>query len=168
MYYLEISNSKNFIEIRQKIFNLALLLLIFLTTIWGCLFEGMRLSQWIFLIDQTCLAISILCDFKSIAMLVIYSIILFMLVLNVMVYGDANFEGIHLVGDFQVGYQDFFTSKTGLTCSVFYPMDKTTYKKSISRNTNSRWLRHGEKSLKGLTRATADIGSTQHPPQCLF
>lgn len=168
MYYLEITNSKNFIEIRQKIFNLALLLVIFITTIWGCMFEGMRVSQWIFLIDQTFLAVTILCDFKSYVVLIIYSIILAMLILNIMIYGDANFKGLKLVGDFQVGHQDFHTSKSGITCSVYYPMDKDVYNKTISRKRNSRWLRHGNKSLRGLTLATADIGSTTAPPECLF
>jgi hypothetical protein len=100
LYYLEISNAKHFIEIRQKIFNSALLLLILLTTIWGCIFEGMRVSQWIFLINQTGLSISIICDFKSYTVLIIYSIFLSMLILNVAVYGDANFKGIKLVGDY--------------------------------------------------------------------
>jgi len=47
-------------------------------------------------------------------------------------------------------------------------MDKSTYKKTISNKRNTRWLRHGKKSLRGLTLATADIGSSSHPPVCLF
>ena len=48
-------------------------------------------------------------------------------------------------------------------------MDKSTYSRQIKyRKRNTRWLRHGNKSLRGLTRATADIGSTKHPPECVF
>ena len=104
MYYIELSNANEFIEIRQKIFNLALLILILITTIWGCIFEGLRVSQWIFLVAQTGLAISILFDVKSSVILAVYCFILGMLILNVMIYGDANFKGIKLVGDFQVGH----------------------------------------------------------------
>ena len=51
MYYLEIADSKSLIAVRQKVFNLAFLILMLVTTVWGCVLEGMRVSQWIFLIS---------------------------------------------------------------------------------------------------------------------
>lgn len=46
-------------------------------------------------------------------------------------------------------------------------MDRGEYRKKI-RGHNSNWLRYGNKSLVGLTRSTADIGSKTHPPTCIF
>lgn len=36
------------------------------------------------------------------------------------------------------------------------------------RGRNTRWLRYGKKSLKGVSIASADIGAKKHPPTCLF
>ena len=44
MYYLEIADAKSLIAVRQKVFNLAFLILMLVTTVWGCVLEGMRVS----------------------------------------------------------------------------------------------------------------------------
>jgi hypothetical protein len=36
------------------------------------------------------------------------------------------------------------------------------------RGRNTRWLRYGKRQIKGVAKATADLGSSKHPPICIF
>ena len=84
-------------------------------------------------------------------------------------YGEANFKGINIIGPYQVGHKDIYSSKDGIAVSVYYPMDRAVYKKTIrKRGKNTKWLRYGSKSLRGVSIASADIGAKNHPPTCLF
>ena len=86
-----------------------------------------------------------------------------------MVYGEGNLKRLKMVGQYQVGHRDFNLNTSGITCSVYYPMDKHIYKQNIKKEgRNSKWLRHGEDSLTGISRATADYGAEEAPPRFLF
>ena len=84
--------------------------------------------------------------------IIVYSIINF-------IYGDANFSEVVMHGKYQVGHMEFFTEKEGICISVYYPMDRAEYnrtlKKDKTRNTN--WLRYGRKSLKGFSLSMAEF-----------
>jgi len=45
-------------------------------------------------------------------------------ILNVICFGDANFNCLKMVGPYQVGHSEYFTSSGGNAVSVYYPMDK--------------------------------------------
>ena len=63
------------------------------------------------------------------------------------VYGEGNLKRIKLRGKYQVGHQDFYL-ESGIAASVYYPMDKSEYKKNIGKKgRNTLWFRYGEKSL---------------------
>jgi hypothetical protein len=55
----------------------------------------------------------------------------------------------------------------GNEVSVYYPMDKKEYNSKISRN-NVKWLRHGDKTLLGIAKASVDYGKDEHPHMILF
>lgn len=134
--------------------------MVFVTFIWGSFSEGIRGPQWIFMFVFCMLASAIIFDLDSYVILAIYTVILLLIFLNIFIYGDANFNELKMVGDYQVGHQDIHTSKTGIAVSCYYPMDKIEYDRNIrKRHRNTKWLRYGQSSIKGLTRATADIGS---------
>jgi len=57
----------------------------------------------------------------------------------------------------------------GNAVSVYYPMDKSEYKRMINRfGRNTKWLRWGESSLKGISYAAGDFQKKKGPPLCLF
>jgi len=51
--------------------------------------------------------------------------------------------------------------------SVFYPMDRETYKKVIAKS-NVKWLPYGKKSSVGLAKSTAPYGTKNHSPIWMF
>ena len=98
-----------------------------------------------------------------------FTLTLVLSVLNNSIYGEANFKGINMIGPYQVGHKDIYSSKDGVAVSVYYPMDRAEYARTIrKRGRNTRWLRYDKKSLKGVSIAVADIGARRHPPTCLF
>ena len=103
---------------------------------------------------------SILFNLDSFTILGVYSAVLLLILINVAIYGDANFRDLKMVGEYQVGHQDIHTSKSGIAVSCYYPMDRKEYNRHMkSRRRNTKWLRYGHSSIRGLSRATADIGS---------
>ena len=51
---------------------------------------------------------------------------------NNLIFGEGNFKSINLIGKYQVGHKDIFTSKDGIAVSIYYPMDKDIYDISIN------------------------------------
>ena len=91
-------------------------------------------------------------DIYSIIPFIIYTSFVLLSILNVSFFGDANFNGLKMVGPYQVGHKEFHTSINGLAVSVYYPMDRREYKRTIHlRGRNTKWLRYGESSVKGMT-----------------
>ena len=82
-------------------------------------------------------------------------------VLLLLAFGDSDFSRVKLTGPFQVGHRDIRT-KFGNEVSVYYPVDKEVYKRMLRRSTNSDWLRHGDKSLQGIARASVPYGEEKH------
>jgi len=65
-------------------------------------------------------------------------------ILNISFFGDANFNGLRMVGPYQVAHKEFHTIINGLAVSVYYPMDREEYRQTIHlRGRNSKWLRYG-------------------------
>ena len=64
------------------------------------------------------------------------------------VYGNGDLSKANTKGLFAVGYKEFHVKKTSCAVSVFYPMDKNTYNKSIYKS--RYWLnyRKGDKFIK--------------------
>ena len=64
---------------------------------------------------------------------------------------------------------EFYTKKDGYAVSVYYPMDRIEYNRTLKkdRSRNTLWLRYGRKSLKGLSLSSAEF-YTNHPPTCLL
>jgi hypothetical protein len=83
-------------------------------------------------------------------------------------FGDSDFSRLKLRGPYQVGYREFRMEKFGNEVSVYYPVDKPEYsmymQKSLSNNTF--WLRHGDHTLLGISKATAPIGRKNHINSC--
>lgn len=102
-------------------------------------------------------------DVYSIIALVIYCSFLTFSILASFIFGEANFNRLKMVGEYQVGHKDYFT-RDGISVSIFYPMDRGEYDKTINLpGKNSYWFRHGFKSRLGLTKATAEWEKENHP-----
>ena len=63
------------------------------------------------------------------------------------IYGNSDLSKANTKGLFAVGYKEFHVKKTSCAVSVFYPMDKNTYNKSIYKS--RYWLnyRKGDKFI---------------------
>ena len=146
--------------------NYGFITAILVTAVWGAVYEGLRTSQLCFMALFTIQAILIVSGVNSLIMLVFYFVGMAVIVGYVAGYGEGNLSRIKLVGPYQVGHREFHLQHSGNAVSVYYPMDKADYHKQ--RKNNTKWFRYGESSLKGMARATADIGSTKHPPSWFY
>ena len=123
------------------------------------------------MIPKPYISLSILMVLKIywVSALVIYTCVLLVLILATCIYGDGNFKKLKMVGKYQVGHREFHTTKSGLAVSCYYPMDRQEYNRRINeKGRNTRWLRYGKHSLKGLTKASANVGSREHLPEWFF
>jgi len=137
--------------------------------IWGSIYEGLRLSQYLFLITFLALAIVIMVGEYSLTVSIIYFAVLLLIVLWLTIYGDGNLAKIKLVGPYEVGHKDFHLKESGIAVSAYYPIDKDEYRRNKNnKERNTSWFRYGDKSLLGMTRATADIGSQNHLPPWFY
>ena len=153
----------------EKVLQYTLITLIFLCAVVGAIYEGIRFQQYFFILASMWMSVLILTDSQSIVGLTVFVIVLLVSVLNNVLFGEANFRLLKMVGPYQVGHQDIHTSQEGIAVSVYYPMDIDEYKILIKRRKrNTKWLRYGEEQILGITKATADIGSKTHPPTCIF
>lgn len=50
------------------------------------------------------MAASIFFDWDSYIVLAVHTLVLLLILLNVAIYGDANFRDLKMVGDYQVGH----------------------------------------------------------------
>ena len=82
-------------------------------------------------------------------------------------FGEFDFQRLKMEGPYQVGYKEFRTSRLDTEVSVFYPISKVHYAKMIKKN-NSVWLRHGDKTLRGIAKASVPYGIENHPPMPFF
>lgn len=59
-----------------------------------------------------------------------------------------------LNGPYEVGFREFRTAELDNEVSVFYPISKEEHRRHINDpGRNTKWLRHGDKTLAGLARA---------------
>jgi hypothetical protein len=168
----ELIISKEFIFLPlniQRAVGYSLISVIFVVALIGARYEGIRFQQYLFLMSYIWIAFLVFTDSHSMIALAVFSFVLTLSVLNNILFGEATFNHLKMVGPYQVGHQDIHTSLTGIAVSVYYPMDTKEYKVLINkRHRNTRWLRYGQHQLIGLSKAAADIGSKTHPPTCIF
>jgi len=146
-----------------------LVVLIIASTLYGAVFDGIRTSQYLFLLVFIALSVVIVIGYWSEAIAIIYSVVLLLILLYNIIYGEGNLKKIKIVGPFQVGHQDWHLTNSGIAASVYYPMDRKVYAHEIKeKGRNTHWLRYGNSSLTGLAKATADIGSDKHLPPWFY
>lgn len=80
-------------------------------TIWGAIYEGIRVQQYLFLVSFSTIAVFVMMDCYSVIVLTIFVIVMLLLIISNAVYGDANFSELKMVGPYQVGHKDIYTSK---------------------------------------------------------
>ena len=135
---------------------------------WGALYEGVRFQQYPYILAYFVICFMIMIKYHSYIVLSCYTAILFLTIVNNVIYGESCFTNMNLIGPYQVGHMDIHT-KDGSAVSVFYPMDKSMYNQQIKKGRkNSNWFRYGNKSLRGIAIASADIGDKSHPPPWVF
>jgi hypothetical protein len=83
-------------------------------------------------------------------------------------FGESNLERLKVTGPFEVGHREFRSTKLGSEISVYYPVDRTHFKRHFTRKRNTSWLRHGDKTLLGLVKASVPYGREDPPPACVF
>ena len=71
-------------------------------------------------------------DVFSIIALIIYCSFLLFSILCTIAFGEGNLDRIEMTGPFQVGHKDIHSSKDGIALSVYYPMDRDEYDKTIN------------------------------------
>lgn len=81
--------------------------------------------------------------------------------LLLILYGEADFNRLKNHGPYQVGYKEFRTAKLDNEVSVYYPISKAEYSAKIATQ-NTKWLRHGDKTLLGIAKAMGEYGSEKH------
>ena len=78
-----------------------------------------------------------------------------------LLFGDGDLARLKVSGPFEVGHKEFRSLTLGNEVSVFYPVDRVHFKtamKSSKGGRNSMWLRHGDKTLLGLVKASVPYG----------
>ena len=83
-------------------------------------------------------------------------------------FGESDLERLKVTGPFEVGHREFRGSKFGSEISVYYPVERAHYRREISTTRNASWLRHGDKTLLGLVKASVPYGREDPPPACVF
>lgn len=87
-------------------------------------------------------------------------------VLLAWLYGDTNLDRVRVTGPYEVGHREFRSGTLGSEVSVFYPVDRDHYREAMRASKgkrNSMWLRHGEKTLLGIVKATRPYGQEKAP-----
>ena len=68
-----------------------------------------------------------------------------------------------------MGHKDAWNKKNGLGMSLWYPMDRDEYDRTISESgRNTYWLRYGYESRVGLSRISPDHESDKSPCPWIF
>ena len=146
-------------------------ILIIAVTVVSFFLEGLRLTQYIFLVAFIAHLVLIIMDVYSIVPLIIFCTFLSISILLNLLYGCSDFRALRSRIDkspFQVGHKDIYNPKDGRALSVFYPMDKDEYERTLTDSNNSPWISYGHTSLKGFSAGTADWGSESGPPPWFF
>ena len=74
-----------------------------------------------------------------------------------------------MVGPYQVGHTEFYMRIGGNAVSVYYPVDREEYKRTINlKGRNTKWLRYGKRSIKGLTMAAGEYDAQKPRAECFF
>lgn len=143
--------------------SFVLLCLTAFTLIIGAGIEGLRFPQWFFAVAFVSQIVLVVLEVFSYIALAIYCTFLAFSILTSLIWGENNLSTIYMVGPYEVGHKDFYTTVEGIACSAYYPMDKEEYIKNIDlKGRNTQWLRYGYKSRLGVTKATAQWGSDYH------
>ena len=84
-------------------------------------------------------------------------------------FGESNFKKLKMTGPFEVGHREIRSSVLGSEVSVYYPIDREHHRLKIreSRN-NTSWIRHGDKTILGIAKASVPYGRDDHLPLFLF
>ena len=164
-YFLEFTEEKIPYE---NFRNYFVCISIVIAICWGAIYEGIRFQQYPYILAYIIICLMILIKYHSYIVLIGFTLILTMTIVNNVIYGESCFTNMKLVGPYQVGHMDIH-SKDGSAVSVYYPMDKSEYYQQIKRGKkNTNWFRYGNKSLRGIAIASADIGDKSHPPPWVF
>ena len=111
LYYIENIEQLGGSKKKQAMYNYLLILLIVAVTIWGAIYEGIRVQQYLFLMSFATIAVFVMLDIYSVVALTIFVIVMVLLIVSNAIYGDANFSELKMVGPYQVGHKDIYTSK---------------------------------------------------------
>jgi hypothetical protein len=161
MYILGVALAVTY-ALEEFLWCFVLVCLILVVFFIGAYTEGIRFFQWVFLVAFTAHIILVIMDVYSVIALVIYCTFLGFAIIATIIFGWSNFDRVKLSGPYQVGHKDIVNKKDGIAISVWYPMDKDEYEKTIGLpGRNTHWLRYGYKSRKGVSFATAEWGKEE-------
>lgn len=122
IYYALLTKSKSESDYPWE-YCYMILVLVGLTMLWGALYEGFRAQQYFYLLAFIQVSVIIVLNKRSALSNFIFTLTLTLSVINNSIYGEANFTRINLIGPYQVGHKDIYSSKDGVAISVYYPMD---------------------------------------------
>lgn len=104
LYYIEHIHHLGGSEDKQTMYNYLLIFLIVAVTIWGAIYEGIRVQQYLFLMSFSTIAVFVMMDIYSVVALTFFVIVMVLLIVSNAIYGDANFSELKMVGPYQVGH----------------------------------------------------------------
>ena len=168
MYLLGIALAITY-GLEEFLWSFILVCLILVVIIVGAAFEGLRFFQWIFIIAFIGQIVLVIMDVFSYIALAIYCTFLAIAILCSLIFGEANFDRTKMTGPFEVGHKDIFCRKDGTTISVWYPMDREEYDKTINeKGRNTYYMRYGYTSRLGIAKATSSWGTEDHVSPWFF
>jgi hypothetical protein len=135
--------------------------------------EGVRIHQVPFLFSLVLHSIFFyfINHFLLLALTILCLAFLLGSVLLQFLFGDSDMSRMKMTGPFEVGYKEFRSAILGSEVSVFYPIDRDHYKRHIGSSRgarNTHWLRHGDKTLLGVARASVPYGREDTLPWFVF
>ena len=142
IYFLTSSKNEEIAEWCNVFSKLTVGSIIFIGIV-GAQHEGLRPTQYLFILMFLIFSILIMFSYYSSIALSIYTIVLTFVIIQNIIYGENNFSTVKMVGPYQVGHKEFYTFKKGIAVSCYYPMDRKEYKKLINKpGRNTYWLRY--------------------------
>lgn len=87
-----------------------------------------------------------------------------------LIFGEADLSFLKMAGPYEVGYKEFRTSALDNEVSVYYPIQRDVYRQIMKtqKGANTKWLRHGDKTLEGIARASVPYGQEDPLPWFIF
>ena len=148
----------------QPLHNAALILILLLIPL-SHYYEGIRLIQlpYMFGIVIHLLALTLPGMWPYFISLVTCLLLLVSIILHLHL-GHSDLSHVTLSdAPYLVGHREIRSVTLSQEISVYYPVDRNPENERLLRRNESLWLRKGDKTLKGMARASVPYGREDHP-----